>query len=462
MRRGRFKTVICGIILMLALVMGIRQAHFQSTDSWQREQQEAVDRLHLSVSSENLSPAGIRATASAEGQVSSGTSTSGALRGTGRGKKSGSLKKKQTVNDKGGEKKGLLAAGSSKFVSSRKGDPDGTGKTKAGLQKAGGSSENGNLESGSSGSKDDTRSRGTGGSSELTDAASREENGPSGAGGNSSENASGKENGSSGAGGEVSGGENGPSGAGGNTSGSRSGAGGNAPRVTAGRENGPSGTGGNSSRGGSGGSGSGAGGNSSGVTSGRENGPSGAGENTSGSSGSETEGNASEVTSGKENGPSGAGGDSSGSGSGKADKPQGTLQRPTEAPRRDMVTCSIEILCDSLVERKASLEENMWKYIPSDGKILPKVYVTVCAGSSVYDVLQEVCKAEGIALDAKYTPLYKSYYLRGIGHLYEKQAGDMSGWVYTVNGRSVNRGASSCKVSDGDEVSWQYTCNGKK
>ena len=66
-----------------------------------------------------------------------------------------------------------------------------------------------------------------------------------------------------------------------------------------------------------------------------------------------------------------------------------------------------------------------------------------------------------MALDAEYTAMYKSYYVKGIGHIYEKQAGDMSGWIYKVNGLSPNMGASSYKLSEGDTITWAYTCDGK-
>lgn len=133
----------------------------------------------------------------------------------------------------------------------------------------------------------------------------------------------------------------------------------------------------------------------------------------------------------------------------------------TPVPESEKITCTIEISCSSLLENKSSVDESILKYVPQDGYILPKTSLSVEEGSSVYDVLAQVCKAKDIALDAQYTPMYKSYYLRGIGHIYEKQAGDRSGWIYEVNGVSINKGASSCKVAEGDVICWQYTCDGK-
>lgn len=133
----------------------------------------------------------------------------------------------------------------------------------------------------------------------------------------------------------------------------------------------------------------------------------------------------------------------------------------TAAPKDERITCTIEIRCDSLVENKKNAQESIWKYIPSNGQIMEKVSVKVDKGASVYDVLEKACKAKNVALDSDYTPMYKSYYVRGIGNIYEKQAGDMSGWIYKVNGKAPNRGASIFKVSDGDEISWRYTCDGR-
>lgn len=144
-----------------------------------------------------------------------------------------------------------------------------------------------------------------------------------------------------------------------------------------------------------------------------------------------------------------------------SDNSKDTSSAATSKPQAEQITCSIEISCESLAADKKQAQESMWKYIPSNGMILEKVSVKVDKGASVYDVLEKACKAKGVALDATYTPMYKTYYIQGIGNIYEKQAGDMSGWIYKVNGVSPSRGASVYKVSDGDVISWRYTCDGK-
>ena len=39
----------------------------------------------------------------------------------------------------------------------------------------------------------------------------------------------------------------------------------------------------------------------------------------------------------------------------------------------------------------------------------------------------------------------------------EKDFGDLSGWMYNVNGESAPVGASSMKLKAGDFVEWYYT-----
>lgn len=134
---------------------------------------------------------------------------------------------------------------------------------------------------------------------------------------------------------------------------------------------------------------------------------------------------------------------------------------PTKEPEKNKITCKVQIVCHTLVENKDDADSSILKYIPSNGILLAETSITVDEGTTAYEALSQICKAKDIALDAEYTPMYKNYYVKGIGHLYEKQAGDRSGWVYKINGKSPNRGASSFVLSEGDTMTWAYTCDGK-
>ena len=48
-------------------------------------------------------------------------------------------------------------------------------------------------------------------------------------------------------------------------------------------------------------------------------------------------------------------------------------------------------------------------------------------------------------------------YIHGIGNIYEFDFGDLSGWVYMVNGESASVGCDQYVLQDGDQVEWHYT-----
>ena len=62
-------------------------------------------------------------------------------------------------------------------------------------------------------------------------------------------------------------------------------------------------------------------------------------------------------------------------------------------------------------------------------------------------------------MEASYTPMYGSVYVEGINNLYEFDCGELSGWMYSVNGIYPNYGCSSYILKDGDVICWVYTCD---
>ena len=47
-------------------------------------------------------------------------------------------------------------------------------------------------------------------------------------------------------------------------------------------------------------------------------------------------------------------------------------------------------------------------------------------------------------------------YIHSAYGLAERQYGPMSGWVFTIDGKQVNKGASKCKLTEGQKVVWLY------
>lgn len=152
-------------------------------------------------------------------------------------------------------------------------------------------------------------------------------------------------------------------------------------------------------------------------------------------------------------------GGSGGSSSGNASGGSGGTQSSAE-PAAKNIDVTIEIRCDTLASDLSKLENPaLESYIPADGTILPTTKVTVEEGTTVFDVLNKVCRDKGIQVESSYTPAYGSYYVEGINHLYEFDGGKLSGWMYKVNGWFPNYGCSAYTLKDGDVIVWVYTCD---
>ncbi|MBQ5782970.1 MAG: DUF4430 domain-containing protein [Oscillospiraceae bacterium] len=122
--------------------------------------------------------------------------------------------------------------------------------------------------------------------------------------------------------------------------------------------------------------------------------------------------------------------------------------------------CTIEIRCDTILDNMHNLTAGKEGYVPSNGTIIATSKIAFEDGETVFEVLKRACDATGTQLEYRYTPLYESYYIEGINHLYEFDCGFESGWMYKVNGWFPNYGCSSYKLNDGDVIVWVYTCNG--
>lgn len=121
---------------------------------------------------------------------------------------------------------------------------------------------------------------------------------------------------------------------------------------------------------------------------------------------------------------------------------------------------NIEIRCDTILNNMGDLTPGKAEFVPSNGVILPMVEVPFYENETVFEVLNRICKKANIQIEYSWTPLYGSYYIEGINHLYEFDCGEQSGWMYKVNEWFPNYGCSSYYVEDGDVIVWCYTCKG--
>ena len=122
-------------------------------------------------------------------------------------------------------------------------------------------------------------------------------------------------------------------------------------------------------------------------------------------------------------------------------------------------SCTISINCAVILDNMEFCDPEKVELVPEDGWILEPLTVTFYEGESVFNVLQRVCKQNKIHMEYMDTPIYNSAYIEGIHNLYEFDVGELSGWMYNVNGWFPNYGCSRYQLQDGDVIEWVYTCD---
>lgn len=140
-------------------------------------------------------------------------------------------------------------------------------------------------------------------------------------------------------------------------------------------------------------------------------------------------------------------------------KPLPVEPEDQEVDKKKTYTCTFSIECSTILNNLKDLDPDKRELVPSNGVILAPTKVTFYEGESVFDVLQRVCKEKGIHLESSWTPIYNSAYIEGIHNLYEFDCGELSGWMYRVNGWYPNYGCSRYQLADGEKVEFRYTCD---
>lgn len=112
-------------------------------------------------------------------------------------------------------------------------------------------------------------------------------------------------------------------------------------------------------------------------------------------------------------------------------------------------TITITIRCDTIPDKREA-------HIPDNGILLDETEIEIEDGDTVYDALSEVTANNKIHLET--TGSGDSLYVEGIGNIYEFDFGDLSGWMYFVNGESPSVSCGKYILSADDEIEWIYTC----
>ncbi len=123
------------------------------------------------------------------------------------------------------------------------------------------------------------------------------------------------------------------------------------------------------------------------------------------------------------------------------------------------LTCTLSVRCGTALDKLDKLSAEKAGLLPDDGVIFPEQTVVFYEGESVFNLLLREMKKNKIHMEFIRTPIYNSAYIEGIANLYEYDCGELSGWMYSVNGWFPNYGCSRYSLKEGDKVEWLYTCD---
>ena len=137
----------------------------------------------------------------------------------------------------------------------------------------------------------------------------------------------------------------------------------------------------------------------------------------------------------------------------------GCAGKQSEKTTEKELACALSVRCDTVLENIEKLDKEKAEIVPRDGMIFAEKEVVFYEGESVFNVLLREMKQNKIHLEFTDTPIYNSAYIEGIANLYEFDCGELSGWMYCVNGVFPGFGCSQYELKDGDKIEWLYTCD---
>lgn len=129
----------------------------------------------------------------------------------------------------------------------------------------------------------------------------------------------------------------------------------------------------------------------------------------------------------------------------------------------DSPVVTISIRCDTVLDNWDKLDKQLRdeKYVPSDGIILDSATYVLRPGDTPLEILRRACKYNQIPMEYQGAEKNKlgTAYVKGIHYLYEFSCGELSGWMFKVNGKFPGVGSGNYELKDKDVVEWVYTCD---
>lgn len=123
----------------------------------------------------------------------------------------------------------------------------------------------------------------------------------------------------------------------------------------------------------------------------------------------------------------------------------------TNEPSAAAGTVTMSIVCTDVVGKTTA------EHIPQDGILLAAAAFPIEEGETAFSVLTRATQANEIHLESEGAPGMR--YVTGIGQVYSGDFGEMSGWLYWVNGEMPSVGCEQLTLKDGDVIEWVYICD---
>jgi len=120
-------------------------------------------------------------------------------------------------------------------------------------------------------------------------------------------------------------------------------------------------------------------------------------------------------------------------------------------PAADTVTVTVAIDCTTAYQGGYDLAAQ----VSDEGIILSEVQLQVEEGTTADQVITRAARENNIPLVA--TGEGEMWYITHINSIGSGDCGDMSGWLYIVNGEMPMEGAAMYEVQEGDSIALRYS-----
>lgn len=134
------------------------------------------------------------------------------------------------------------------------------------------------------------------------------------------------------------------------------------------------------------------------------------------------------------------------------------INKDSNDEKAKKITYTIDTRVLNEKENYDKLSDELKKYVNDDGYIIKDLKVEITKDHTVVEVLDAIAKEKDINIE--YASMEKMSYVEAINHIGAKAVGDMSGWLYQVNGEFPSTGINDTELKDGDVVTFIYTADG--